>query len=504
MKKVKLIFSFMLFFLCITMVKAEDIFTKNWEQANNQLTQSNATVLLMMENVETYKEGFLKSEIESVDSTENIIVSKLTYYDLKGNVVKSTTYENNTIINMSIQDDSIYALTLKTKIENDETISEMYLQKINSELKIEKEVYIGVDDDSNTLLITMISKILGIQTFNISTDEICLYNQKYIECYNTNFEQTSKIGSDEENFDQVFEEKMPELFSFFSTVNSSNEISLGTDSLGNKKIASSVIQKENTETGGTTTQASLVLYEDNTIVFDKTYDEYAMILRAKLIDNYIVATAASMDETTDSSMPIFELIVIDYEGNIIQKIENNDALFTTDIAINGKSFMTSILYQSTEGSCASNLLMGTTSQNCYYSKSYMTQLDFEAMGKNTRQNCYYSKSLIFSTPGKIDTNIIGKGTINVNKTDSAGNKVVFQITPEEGYVLSVVKVTDSNGNVITFTDYTFTMPNADVTIEAIFVLDNPKTSDIFAIVCTIFVISGILLTYLNQKRIKLN
>ncbi len=481
MKKVKLIFSFMLFFLCITMVKAEDIFTKNWEQANNQLTQSNATVLLMMENVETYKEGFLKSEIESVDSTENIIVSKLTYYDLKGNVVKSTTYENNTIINMSVQDDSIYALTLKTKTENDETISEMYLQKINSELKIEKEVYIGVDEDSNTLLITMISKILGIQTFNISTDEICLYNQKYIECYNTNFEQTSKIGSDEENFDQVFEEKMPELFSFSSTVNSSNEISLGIDSLGNKKIASSVIQKENTETSGTTTQASLVLYEDNTIVFDKTYDEYAMILHAKLIDNYIVATAASMDETTDSSMPIFELIVIDYEGNIIQKIENNDALFTTDIAINGKSFMTSILYQSTEGSCASDLLMGTTSQNCYY-----------------------SKSLIFSTPGKIDTNIIGKGTINVNKTDSAGNKVVFQITPEEGYVLSVVKVTDSNGNIITFTDYTFTMPNADVTIEAIFVPDNPKTSDIFAIVCTVFVISGILLTYLNQKRIKLN
>jgi len=70
----------------------------------------------------------------------------------------------------------------------------------------------------------------------------------------------------------------------------------------------------------------------------------------------------------------------------------------------------------------------------------------------------------------------GNGEIVVSKNKEYGNgEITFTIKPKEGYVLGSVKVTDANGNVLTFTDYTFTMPYADVLIQATFQLKNPDT-----------------------------
>ena len=106
---------------------------------------------------------------------------------------------------------------------------------------------------------------------------------------------------------------------------------------------------------------------------------------------------------------------------------------------------------------------------------------------------------------QIETKTDGNGTVEADHIEAeGGTEVKFTVTPNEGYVLSEVKVTDANGNVVIFTDYTFTMPNANVLIEATFVpipkKENPDTSDIIAIACTILVISGILLTFTNNKK----
>lgn len=129
----------------------------------------------------------------------------------------------------------------------------------------------------------------------------------------------------------------------------------------------------------------------------------------------------------------------------------------------------------------------------------------EAIGAGIRPVVTIPAYLVY----QIETKTDGNGTVEADHVEAEnGTEVKFTVTPKEGYVLSEVKVTDSNGNVVIFTDYTFTMPNANVLIEATFIpisdKENPNTSDIFAIVCTIFVISGILLTYSNRKRIKLN
>lgn len=106
----------------------------------------------------------------------------------------------------------------------------------------------------------------------------------------------------------------------------------------------------------------------------------------------------------------------------------------------------------------------------------------------------------------IDTITDGNGTIKCEKIIAAdGEEVQFTIEPKEGYVLSVVKVIDNEGNVIEFTDYKFTMPSTNVTIEAEFIKTqteetNPETSDTAIIICLLIIISGIGLTYFNVRK----
>ena len=96
----------------------------------------------------------------------------------------------------------------------------------------------------------------------------------------------------------------------------------------------------------------------------------------------------------------------------------------------------------------------------------------------------------------------GNGTVVATKNEAGyGEEVTFTITPNEGYVLGVVKVTDANGNVVTFTDYTFTMPNADVTIEVTFYVENPETYAFIGIV-VLALFGGSIALYLRNKNKK--
>jgi len=114
----------------------------------------------------------------------------------------------------------------------------------------------------------------------------------------------------------------------------------------------------------------------------------------------------------------------------------------------------------------------------------------------------------------IETKTDGHGTVESEKVKAYGGEVIkFTITPNEGYVLGEVKVTDANGNVITFTSNTFTMPNANVLIEATFVLaetqnidgseENPKTSPFNSIIPLVAVLSFIIviIAYIKAKQI---
>ncbi len=116
---------------------------------------------------------------------------------------------------------------------------------------------------------------------------------------------------------------------------------------------------------------------------------------------------------------------------------------------------------------------------------------------------------IYKPVYNIYTKTDGNGEIEVSQgTADTGEGVTFEIIPNEGYTLGEVKVTDANGNVIKFTDYKFTMPSADVTIEAVFVkaatIVNPNTGDAIITGIVILLISLIAVILIKYKEKKLS
>lgn len=99
----------------------------------------------------------------------------------------------------------------------------------------------------------------------------------------------------------------------------------------------------------------------------------------------------------------------------------------------------------------------------------------------------------------------GNGTITATKVQAgSGEEIKYEITPKEGYVLGVVKITDSNGNTITTTNSTFTMPSSDVTIEVTFVAENPDTASktLFIFSSFLIIITSIVLMIKQIKEFK--
>ena len=108
-----------------------------------------------------------------------------------------------------------------------------------------------------------------------------------------------------------------------------------------------------------------------------------------------------------------------------------------------------------------------------------------------------AKDLVYSVTTKTD----GNGTIESTHVHAEKGEIIkFVITPNEGYVLSEVKVTDEEGNVITFTENTFTMPEANVIIEATFTVENSETSTSNIIIAIIFLIISCTIFYKFKKK----
>lgn len=99
---------------------------------------------------------------------------------------------------------------------------------------------------------------------------------------------------------------------------------------------------------------------------------------------------------------------------------------------------------------------------------------------------------------QVETQTDGHGQITPSKkTADDGEEITFTITPDKGYVLKEIKVTDADGNTVTFTENKFTMPSSNVLIEATFIIENPETTTINIILSIImFAISfGIIIKF---------
>ena len=124
----------------------------------------------------------------------------------------------------------------------------------------------------------------------------------------------------------------------------------------------------------------------------------------------------------------------------------------------------------------------------------------ERFGGNCEDDTYVQ---VYKLIYKVETRTDGNGEIKVSgNIANEEDEVTFEVIPNKGYVLSEVKVTDAEGNTVTFTDNKFTMPSSDVLIEAVFIPINPNTKDLINICIVVFIISAV--AYVLSSTMKRN
>lgn len=197
----------------------------------------------------------------------------------------------------------------------------------------------------------------------------------------------------------------------------------------------------------------------------------------------------------------FNAIKLDENGNY--KVVGGKKVNTDNIQLSEAIIVT----YDTEGNILHDESYSHEKGAWFYGMDYVSDEAYVYVGSSFENETSFADDIliVYNTNAYI-YNIIskteGKGSIEVVSNAGAGEKITFNIIPEKGFVLKEVRVTDANGKVVTFTNNTFTMPSADVTIEVIFIEDkkNPETTDVAVIACiAIIVLGGIGTMYSIRK-----
>ena len=108
---------------------------------------------------------------------------------------------------------------------------------------------------------------------------------------------------------------------------------------------------------------------------------------------------------------------------------------------------------------------GSDSGNKYLRKNSTYGFACYASGIGTKLSLYRKAGAKYDVTVNSTTN----GTVTANPTSAeAGTTITLTVTPETGYVLDALTVTDASSNPVTVTENKFTMPASNVTVTATF------------------------------------
>ena len=460
MKKItKYLIAFILFFTCLIQVKATEIFKYDWETTKNDYYEEE---MFFTDNI-AYQNGFITSIIDKYD-----LASNLTKYDPDGKILKNNKINNYIIITLKNVNNNIYALALNGS-------NNIELLKIKDDLTLEKHLNLEIEitESPDPILGVTIYDLLGVTSIKEDESNIYILVEEFIV----------KVAKDMSSFETI-NPTQEDIATYFPEY---EEIVLNP--ITNLKQYISVIEnkKQLIYTGFDIEEcpprgiecindidAIIRLDEDNKTLWEKEYPDYLFVYNPQVVNKYIVAVGVKKVEDDTQK----EIIILDMNGNIVQTIVNDDPFIITGGNYN---FMVNNVDESSE---------------------YCPIAPHSSTRTAPAIKCYKHWQKVYYIPLNISTKVEGKGKIEVVESARNGEQVTFKITPEEGYVLGVVKVTDANGNVLTFTSNTFTMPSSDVTIEATFIPENPETSDIKIIVLSVILIIGSIIGFINFKKVK--
>ena len=507
-KKIIMIIAILVAVFTVNTVKAErePIYQFDWEVEGNEVAYQNTG----------YKDGYIM--VDSQD--EN---SVLTYYDKNGEAVKSKTLQNIDILEIESYEDDIYALVALNTYSPNFSVG---LVLLNENLQIVEQVDLDMDSFYNHLMMGKIFIVKEDGVYLLASDgDDDLELKKYkrdLSTYTTLSEEKLKEMINPEAIINILMNTHAQLYSIdfngeyiaYVTRSRLNTPECQTGSIPSVSPIPSTT-KPTSKLSANPLSNRLLCYtysygviknDTGESVWSANLDPGVYVNEINLIDEYTIISGYDDDEEQGA------IVVYDKTGNEVQTILSEGGF--TRIAETEKGIV------AVEGICASEYskpdidsLLGaivdvtlTSPRPGEISNLNKAPQGTLTVGSNicrTKHQTYYLYHLI---EPKITE---GKGTIEVASKGKAGDPVTFVVTPEEGYTLGVIKVTTADGEVLTFTNYTFTMPSADVTIEATFIKEddgeiadekeNPKTADI-AIATIALAAATTLGIFIYQKR----
>ena len=480
----------------ISIVKAESLLEYDLEWDSKK-------TLSEISNTYEYKEGYL-----FVDYNKNLECS-LSLYNKKGNLIKESNIDG-IIIGLRM-DDYIYISTIKIQNGNGVISWSAYnekLEKIN-EVNI-LNVPTGPNDSNFTLEpkeLSTFSETISHMINPVEDGVVILFIPELNMDDMTNINpvgtlELRKYKKDLSSYELLSDSLEAEQLYEYLGINADDNNYLSAAQLRRKY---NLPEKYNVIKQYTKGNNTIMVVESEgegfiLLGFDKLnklYEEKLInrkqiiqyVGEIKIVDNHIMIT---LDNLIDSNHSISDFYIYNLTtGELEKEINSDKSIF--NIVDTKRGF----LYHETT---CKNPLVANASNNPNSDPNQNSLPTYLANENCTTQRHFYAHYNLV-----IPKIIEGNGQIIVDERQVPGDKVTLTIKPDEGYELGEIKVTDINGNSIKLNDYTFTMPSANVTIEAAFIkasIINPETKDIAIALTGLSLLIATILIAFQLKKIK--
>lgn len=500
MKKINYILLMLILFFCTLTVNAtaeeKGPFFFDWE--NTKVEDAYYEQPLLSDNF-AFKDG---SVIIRTIEKEGTIYSNIEIErrNIKGEVVATNKIEEAVFFSGIADSNNIYIVIIKENTKG-EPSSDQYVLKLDENLEVvatlpfEAEYTPGVDGMVN-------ARIFGHDILAVKDNYLYVFcGEEYMLRATLELKEWETMEYSKTKFAKYF----PDLSTEYDLMNEwMNALYNGgainyldievTTHVYDEKTISSGMRFFNTNSSEIPF-AGVIKITDNSgkVIFEEINNNYMKFIEARIIGDYVVAiglTESSVMGNSSATELGNDIVIYNMDGDNVQTIETEGSyLFLNEI---------------------NSGFVATHVESCAYKETDLGSISIEGMtgieanmgdSAGTRICTYNTEA--YYLPLEIETKVEGKGTVEAIHNSRKGEVVTFKVTPEEGYVLSVVKVTDANGNIVTFTDYTFTMPSANVLIEAVFVEDvkNSETADIAIItVVGLLIVAEIVFLITNKQK----
>ncbi len=498
MKKIYLLFGIVMSLLLIGVVKAEGPYFLDFETEQQDDVSAKLNV--------GYKDGYLTADYDT--ENEDIVLTRL---DKDGKVIKTKKLTSKRPVFLETKGNNIYLVYIDLQQDNN------YIALLNENLGVEETQSINGPIYYNSPRIDF----EGVEPLKVTEDEVLLLlqvgdaNSGVYASFPRDLSEMDIAPASSSKLVRLF----PELKNFDRFINTHSNTKGLTLRLNNTNNYLGVAYKSECtspmnaaqgvgdQQGDAPTCRILnveLIDKDGKTLWKKILPAgYKKVEEIRFINEYVAFVASTEEKTS--------IIIYDFKGNLIQTIDSNN-LFMQVIGTD-KGFIvvqsscgnialaaTAFSPNNTERSAAEDIVKYNTPECCF--ANAIIRGNSKGTQKASNDECVENHQ-VYYLYRKVEPKVTqGKGKIQVVKQQKPGEPVEFIITPDEGYVLGKVKVTDANGKTVVFTSNRFTMPTADVTIEVEFLVANANTADIAIISISLIAIIAGAIAFTHIKKIK--